>query len=502
MDEIGVAKGEPVGKQNKRAWIDIVSVSKFATRNTMRIFPGLFTQDCKDRHRIEIGKEIIYAHFGQRTIQATTSNPATLQGGRSSFVLMNETHEWLVANGGHELQLTIENNATKSKDGAARTLAITNAYEPSEDSVAQRMREAWEDERAGQAIDTGVLYDSLEAPADARMSPPVPRGSPLPSDEEVKAYLAAIVTAVRGDSDWLDVDRIVRRILSRDNPVSQSRRFWFNQIVALEDAWVHPAAIDAAEDPIVRAARQYEGDTLRAGWIVQPDEPIVAFFDGSKSDDSTGLVGCRLSDGYTFVIGLWEKPYAERRVNRSENLPFAAWKAPREAVDRRVEEMFARFTVVAFWGDPSHAKDDDDEDAASYWGPHIDAWHREYGDQLKCWSVQSGHSQHSVLWDMTSPERTRIFTEAAETFVEDIEATDDLEQYQPTFRIDGHPKLKEHLRNAHQYPNKYGVSLWKGSRGSSRKIDLAVCAVGARMLRRVVLNRGLEEPDKPGEFWW
>jgi len=66
---------------------------------------------------------------------------------------------------------------------------------------------------------------------------------------------------------------------------------------------------------------------------------------------------------------------------------------------------------------------------------------------------------------------------------------------------DGDGRLRRHAHNARRYPNRYGVSLWKGARGSARKIDLAVCAVGARMVRREVLNSGAKKKQRSGRVW-
>jgi hypothetical protein len=388
----------------------------------------------------------------------------------------------------------IGRNADKSKGGAARALAITNAYDPSQDRVAQRTREAWEKERDGLAISTGMLYDSLEAPEDARLSPERPQELGLTDEEKeawTRAYIAAVIQAVRGDATWLNVERLVNSVLSTENPPSKSRRFWYNQIVAAEDAWLRPAAIKASVDPLAQIQREnFEVDQLRAGWVVGPDERCVMFFDGSKSDDATGLVGCRLSDGFVFTIGVWEKPPGERGKG---------WVVPRNEVNGRVAEAMERFNVVAFWGDPSHTKDDDE---TRFWDAIIDGWHREYKSRLEVWAVKTGDNAHSIMWDMTSPERSAAFTAAAERFVDEIDNPDPDEVPQPTFTHDGHPALMQHMRNAREFPNKWGTSLWKGHRESSKKIDLAVCAVGARMLRRVVLNRGQDE-EKPvgGEVW-
>jgi hypothetical protein len=509
--QFGLRENDPVGRRHQRAWIQIAAVAQSQTKNTMTLFPGLFTEACIKEHRIDIGKEVIYAHGGKCRIEAVTSNPRTLEGGRPTLVIKNETHHWLSNNSGHEMSEVIDRNVTKSKGGTARTLSITNAYNPGEDSVAQQERESWEEEVAsGWKVTT--MYDSLEAAPEALMYlPDVWVGTDEetgkkafrePSEEEVRAYVGAIVDAVRGDADWLDVEAIVDKILKpapgKENSVSTSRRFYYNQVLAAEDSWVHPEAVKRAIDPFVREMRGRKDtkvDQLRVGWApVAKDEPIVMFFDGSKSQDSTGLIGCRLSDGYVFLIGIWQQPKGDRGKK---------YLIPRAEVDHRVDEAHARFNVVAFWADPSHALDDDDD--TRYWDGYIDDWHQRYGDRYLVWSTKTGETQHSVMWDMTSPAHQEAFVKAAERTVGELERKDDIEEYAPAFAIDGHPALITHLHNARAYnhPKGYGISLHKGSRTSKRKIDLAVCVVGARMLRRVVMNRKKEEEKKDdiGAIW-
>ena len=159
--ENGILAGEAAGKRHLRAWVQVAAVSQTQTGNTMSIFSGLFTELCKATHGIDIGKEIIYAHAGQVKIQAVTSNPRTMEGNRPTFVIMNETHHWLETNNGWEMSAVIKRNLRKNKRGGARAMAITNAYDPSEFSVAQKRRETWEDQEQGVAIKVGVLYDSL-----------------------------------------------------------------------------------------------------------------------------------------------------------------------------------------------------------------------------------------------------------------------------------------------------------------------------------------------------
>jgi hypothetical protein len=509
--EFGLRAGDPVGRRHQRSWIQIAAVAQSQTVNTMAFFPGLFTAETIKEHGIDLGKEVIYAHGGKCRIQAVTSNPRTLEGGRPTLVIKNETHHWLVNNGGHEMSEVIDRNLTKSKGGTARSLSITNAYNPGEDSVAQQERESWEEEVAsGWKVST--MYDTLEAHKDALMYlPDVWTGTDEatgkkqfrePSEDEVREYVSAVVNAVRGDAWWLDVEAIVDRILKpapgKENAVSTLRRFYYNQVLAAEDSWVHPEAVRRAVDPFVASLRKTKDtkvDKLRVGWApVGPEEPIVMFFDGSKSRDSTALVGCRLSDGYTFLIGVWQQPRGDRGKK---------YLIPRGEVDHRVDEAHRRFTIVAFFADPSHAIDDEDD--TRYWDSYIDGWHQRYHEQYVTWSVKTGDSQHSVMWDMTSPAHQEAFVKAAERTQGELEQKDDVEEYAPAFQICGHSALTNHLNNARAYdhPKGYGISIHKGSRTSKRKIDIAVCLIGARMLRRLVMNRKKEEEkqDDIGAIW-
>lgn len=511
MPELGLQAGDPVARPHPRAWIQIAAVSLEQTGNTMQLFHGLFSPECIAEHGIDPGKTVFYAYGGMKRIQAVTSSPKSLEGNRPTLVIKNETHHWHANNDGIAMADAIERNATKAKGGAARTLSITNAYAPTEDSVARREREAYELAQAGLAMDTGVMYDSLEAPKDARIRPQFPdeqddavrRGiEEIPAEVKDRIwmkYLARVLEVVRGDAWWLDIPGLSKSIADPKNAPSRSRRFWYNQIAASEDAWVHPNAVDAAVSRMAQENRlitSSEGfDQLQAGWLVAPDEPIVAFFDGSKSDDATAIVGCRLSDGYVFTIGVWQKPAGERGKK---------WLSPRPAVDERVQLMFQRFNVVAFWGDPSHTKDETDD--SSYWMGMLDKWMRLYKDRLdpKHWPVKSGLRKHAINFDMTGPERQQVFIKAAELFVEEMEQLNDVEEFAPAFEIDGHPALVTHLKNAISrfHPQGWGTTLSKDAPDSPRKIDLAVCAVGARMLRRIVLNLHEDEEDEDeGEIW-
>lgn len=479
----------------------MAAVSLAQTGNTMKIFAGLFTKACIAQHGIDIGKEIIYAYSGQVQIQAVTSSPETMEGNRPTFVILNETHHWREANKGVDMNKVIKRNVRKNKGGGARTMAITNAYDPQMDSVAQRRRETWEDQEAGDAIRTGVMYDSLEASPKALLTLERTKNEPDEDYEaRVRAYISAVIDGVKGDSWWLNTEEIVAGVLDGETTVEEARRFYYNQIVTSEDSWLPSSAIDAAISKLAVSARAMSpDDALRAGWLTRPGAQIVVFADLSKSRDHSGMVGCDVDTGDVFTLGHWGPPPGVGK-NRGKS---KAWRAPRGEVLARAEEVFDRFNVVAFFADPSHAIADEDDEGAGYWDNVLDTLHRRHKDQLLLWSAPTGNNQHSIIWDMSSPAHQQKFVEGAETFVEEITQVDDIEEWAPDFTIDGYPELVRHLKNAkiYEHPKGYGTSLWKGSRRGARKIDLAVCAVGARMVRRMYLNRAPEDKrKKPGRM--
>lgn len=448
--------GRPVGREEPNAWVQIVAVSQEQTKNTFKLFPSLISPEARQRYGIQIGKLNVYGMGDTRQIEAVTSNPLSIEGGRPTFTGRAETQNWNASNGGHDMAGAMEGNAAKSEGGAARMLDFCNAYRPGEDSVGERTREAWEatqaagDERPT-AMDFGLLYDSLEAPPDA----------PLTADAA-----PAVVESIRGDSYWLDTrprGRIVKSILNPANPPSESRRKWYNQITATEDAWLTPQ----------------EFDGLKAERVIEPGERVFLFFDGSKSDDASALVGCCESDGHVFTVRVWQRP------PRAED-----WVVDRADVDRTVRDCMELWTVVGLWADPSDARDDDTGER--YWESYLDDWARDYGETLELWAQKSGEKRHAVIWDMRYPRHQETFVEHAERFTSDVRAG--------TLTHDGAERLKQHVKNARRRPNKYGVSLGKEHRESARKVDAAVCAVGARMMWRLAKVQPAQEQHDGG--WW
>lgn len=443
----------PVGHDEANAWVQIVAVAEAQTKNTMKFFPGMVPAETRRRYGIQIGKLTVYGLGDTRQIEAVTSNPLTIEGGRPTLVVRAETQNWLSSNAGHDMAGALEGNAAKSEDGAARMLDICNAYRPGEDSVAERTREAWELTQGEdpQAEEFGLMYDSLEAPPKA----------PLTKDAA-----SAVLEAVKGDSYWLPTKaggRIVKSILNTANSASESRRKWYNQIVAAEDAWTTPQRWDALA---------LKGFRPGAG------ARVFLFLDGSKSDDSTALIGCDLDSGYVFYVGIWERP---PKWNADIQ---GVWIVDRADVDHRVRTACAYWEALGLWVDPSDARDDDSGER--FWENLADEWAGLQEWQLP--AVTSGDRQHPIIWDMRWPRHIAQHTEHCERTATDIK--------EGAFRHDGHKRVAKHVHQARRRPGKYGVGIGKIARGSAKKVDAAVAMVGARLMRKTWIAQNPARSDE------
>lgn len=321
-------RGEPIAVSRPAAWVQIAAVSRDQTRNTLTLFPGLFSQQAIDEYGIDLGKEIIYAHHGRERIEAVTSSPRALEGGRSTFVIKNESHHWLQNNEGHEMSATIARNSAKV---GGRVLAISNAHNPGENSDAERDWESYRKMADKLTPGGGFLYDSLEAPD-------------VPDLGDMDALRGGLIAA-RGDSTWLDVDRLAAEIVGPPGtPAPTARRFYLNQIVAEEDK---PFSREKW-DRLLRPVTIPDGDLITLG------------FDGSISRDWTACIATHIKSGYQWPIGIWEP--RQGSAGRVE-IPIAD-------VHAAIEQAFSRWEVWRFYGDPY------------YWTEQMAAWAGRYGDDV------------------------------------------------------------------------------------------------------------------------
>lgn len=424
--------GNPIAVPRASAWIQIAAVSQDQTRNTFTLFPAMASAKMREEFGVELNKTIIYTRAGGM-IEGVTSSPLALEGKRPTFVVKNETQWWIDSNDGHAMSEVIAGNVDKAAYGGCRSLSICNAHVPGQDSDAERDYDAHQAVMAGEAIDTGFLYDALEAPAGTPISEiPSPTEDPDGFEAGVQQLREGLEIA-RGDADWLDLDTIIASILDVRRPISESRRKFLNQINASEDSWIAP----------------HEWDACQADVQLEAGDRIALAFDGSKSSDHTALVACRIEDGAIFPIRTW-------------NPERYGGEVPRDDVDAMVDWVFGRYEVVAFRADVKEFES------------YIDSWSRKYKKNL----IVNATPGNPVAFDMRG--QTKKFALDCEKFLDAVLEGEVIHN--------GDALLRTHVLNAHRHPTNFdAISIRKASKDSDRKIDAAVCAVLAYGARQEVL---------------
>jgi hypothetical protein len=446
------ANGDPVAIPHTSPWVQIAAVSKDQTKNTMTLFPGMMSRKLIDEYRVDLGKEIIHSGAGGR-IESVTSSPRSLEGARPSLVVMNETHHWLEVDEGHEMARAVARNLAKSRDGSARSLAITNAHDPGMDSVAEWDWDAYQAIAQGRSKATGFLYDSLEAPADTELAVIDPPDDPIElqkAHDRARESLRHGLICARGDSVWLDVDRLIEEIYDPTTAPSMSRRFYLNQLIASEDAWLAPHEWNACVD---------------ATKSIADGEMVCLGFDGSVKEDSTALVACRVEDGHLELLGCWEKP------DKQDN-----WQVDRVAVDARVAQAMNRYRVIGFYADPA------------LWADYLDKWSAEFGLRMQ---VKATAARPLEWWT----NRPKAMVDALQRF-HDAVVTGAVKDATKNLTHSGDSVLTQHVLNARNREGRSGLTISKDRPGSSRKIDAAMAAVLAYECRGDAVAKGFARERK------
>ena len=431
--------------------VQIAATAESQTANTMRMVRAFAPKGSRlvDEHQVDVGKTRFY-RLPEGTLEVITASVTASEGAEASFIVADETEHWRPNNSGPELAATLADNLAKS---GSRMLETSNAWVPGQESVAEQTWDAWVKQEEGRLRgSTQILYDARLAPPDTRLDDP--------------DSLRSALEWIYGDADWKrphgpdgrplldqppDVRPIMERIWSPRSSPDESKRKYLNWPTVADDAWVDPAEW---------------GQMVDRSIVVEPGDEIVAFFDGSLSNDATALVGCRVSDGHVFTIGVWEPDPADPddKVNVHD-------------VDLTIDRMFDRWSVVGFWADVRE------------WESFVKVtWPERHADGLRLHAAPTGKDPQPIAWDM----RSKVFDFTVECELVAAEISEG------SFTHDGDSRVARHVANARRAPNRWGVSISKESPDSRRKIDAAVCVVGARMIRRRLMAAPEPKGKRPG----
>lgn len=407
--------GHPVGKPWPTPWIQVVAVSEDQTDNIWTaLLPmielGELKADIPDTGKTRIN---VQGASSAGVIEPVTSAAISRLGQRLTFAVHDETGYWTKHNGGVKLADTQRRNLAGM---GGRSIETTNAWDPGEASVAQTTFEA-------DLPDVLVDY-------------PLPPSGSIRNKRERRKVLSAVY----GGADWVDLDRVdaeIEELLPRDP--GQAERFFLNRVVA---------GADKAFD-----LELYK--TLEADITIEPGRLITLGFDGSLTQDATGLVATDVEHGHQFVIGKWARPLD---VHEDED-----WQVPLDEVNEAIEQAFETWDVWRLYADPPHYRDD------------LNRWAGLYGaDRVVEWWTNNRRKMAYALRDFKTDMREGVMTH------------------------DGDPTLVEHVGNSVKRPTNMrddqdGSFLWligKDGAKSPRKIDLAMAACLSWLARGDAIRAG------------
>ena len=425
------ANGEPVGVGVRSPYIPLVSYTVEQTEDLGYNVLRQILEESPLGADYDIGLERILLRDGRGReagkIQALAGSPNARDGARTTFQHFDEPHRMTLPRL-IKAHSTMVENTYKRVGADAWTLYTSTAGDINEESVARDMRQYAEQVDRGEVDDPRLFFFSRFAPDDMPMETP----------EQVRAFL---LEASGPNASWSgDIDGLVSRWFEPKTDRAYYRRVWGNQ-------WV--AGGERAFD-----AKKWKANTARTE--VAPGELIVAFFDGSRWNDHTALVGTVVETGYQFVIGHW-KP-GDDGIDVAE-------------VNDTIDAMFDIWDVWRLYCDPPHWEDD------------IDRWRGRHGEK------------RVIDWYTNRPKQ---MAEACRLYHAAI-----VDGHVPN---DGNEEMAQHIANAVKHYEIYEIEvdgekepLWtirKERPDSQNKIDLAVCGIGSWEARGDAIAAGAKKAPK------
>lgn len=429
--------GEPMGRHVTYPFIRCLATEETQTGNTYdNVYYNLTDGPLSEglpRDAAGITRTIIP---GGGEIRPSTASNAAKDGGKETFTVFDETHLYTLPEL-RNMYRTVRRNMAKRKSASPWSLETSTMYLPGEDSVAEATHALAKKIASGKMKRARLLFDHREAEADVDLA-----------DEQ--ALRAALADVYGPFFQVMDVRRLIDEIWDPRSDPQDSRRYFLNQAQSARDAWV--------------MADQW-ARRLDVTKIVSDKEQIALGFDGSRSrargvTDATALIGCRISDGHTFELGVWEQP---------EGPEGTKWRVPVAAVETAIDLAFKRYDVVAFFADPAK------------WETYVARWESKYGARLKV----KASREHPIEWWMTGG-RSRQIVQALEQFHTAIVDTEGGE-----FSHSGEDALTRHVLNARKRPSRSGMQIGKENPDSPRKIDAAVAGTLAYAARLAAVAKGV-----------
>ncbi|EHN09410.1 Phage terminase large subunit [Patulibacter medicamentivorans] len=415
-------EGEPVGRPLLTPFIRALATEEDQTGNTYdNTYEMLRGPEVRETWPgLDVGLTRTNLPAGGE-ITPSTSGADSKEGGKESFGVADETYLWRTKKHRDQHRM-VTRNLAKRKAAEGWMYETSNAHKPGQGSVLERAYEyALRLGSLEAMVRAGVLIDWRE-PTDPLV------GKDFGDDRKVRRAIRDVYGPA---SAWLDVVRILTDIRDPETEESDARRAWLNQVAQGTGSWLDLARWRA----------------LETSERLEPGTPVAAGFDGSRFDDSTGIIVVT-EDGLIVPWRWWEKP-----ADAGDD-----WEVDEAEVDGGVDELFQTHPVARFYGDPF------------YWTADMARWARDHGPAVRTWK--------------TNEQRKMAL--ALDAFEVDVRAAQGADPTVARLRhASAKTPLTTHVGNAHtiEVPvvlddkGRLGHILSKERKGSPHKIDLAMAMV-------------------------
>ena len=508
-------QGEPMGRPIKNPLVVCLAT---AEEQTGEVYDTIY-YNCTEGYLrflaaegLDAGKtRILWPKTGME-IRYSTAASRSKDGGLQTFVTFDETHQFDNKRLRDLYDIMTQNLTKRGVSADPWFLETTTMYRPGAESVAEKTYktardieqgrlQGWEDllfdhryatinrddfadrekldhalyEAYGSAMKSPDDQDYIFLP-DGRMVPVGPDGRSREGwslkDEGVEPGPSR-----RG---WCDLRRTKKRILDPAYDPNNATRFYFNNLASACDAWLDESAIQAHiafRDVVEPAVAARDMRRLDAAWqqVVDGKDEITLGFDGSVSDDSTALVGCRVRDGLLFLIKLEQAPDGPEK---------AVWRVDRDAFDAKVRWVFANYNVVGMFADTDE------------WETYIAKWELDFGRKLKVAPRQNGSKIRFPMNGFRKDVMSELKTMHA-AFAYPMQTVEKRSApVAENVMLFADPRLVNHFRNGRRRDRPDGYLVFKETPNSPDKIDAMMAGVLAYRARTLYLNHGRPVPRR------
>ena len=311
--------GEPVGRPLTYVEILCVATEESQAGNTYDAIVYMLHPDTcaaallADYGKIDAGLSRVVLPGKRGTVEPSTSSDSSKDGGKSTFIVADETHLWVMARL-RRLHGIMTRNLLKRKVASGWMLETSTMYAPGEQSVAEGTHAYAQSISEGRVRDRSLLFDHRQARESWNLER---RGDRVKALQESYGPAAA----------WMDLEAIADSFTDPQVKEAEFRRYWLNQPVTTSGSWLPFGAWDAR--------------------VVEREIPdgadVVLALDGSFNADTTGIVAVELCDvPHVAVVAAWERPI---------DAP-ADWRVPIAEVEETARAAALRWRVRELTADP------------------------------------------------------------------------------------------------------------------------------------------------------